>query len=120
MTAAVWAAGWIAAEDRGLLLQQARYDSLVAAIDAPGLTAIGLVEKLKNFVSPARRPSSVVARQTQVLLKAGPEGRAVLHDIDIVHRRDQRLSAGAQHSTTAPFTRVRRLRAQRAQGPVLR
>ena len=32
----VWAAGWIAAEDRGLLLQQARYNARVAAIDAPG------------------------------------------------------------------------------------
>ncbi len=34
----IWAAGWIAAEDRGLLLQQARYNARVAAIDAPGLT----------------------------------------------------------------------------------
>ena len=31
----VWAAGWIAAEDRGLLLQQARYNSRVSAIDVP-------------------------------------------------------------------------------------
>ena len=30
-------AGWIAAEDRGLLLQQARYNARVAAIDANGL-----------------------------------------------------------------------------------
>ena len=79
----VWASGWIAAEDRGLLLQQARYDSLVAAIDAPGLSAIGLVESLKNFVPSAQTENVVVARQTQVLLKAGPEGRAVLHDIDV-------------------------------------
>ena len=35
----VWASGWIAAEDRGLLLEQARYNSRVAAIGAPGLTA---------------------------------------------------------------------------------
>ena len=34
----IWAAGWIAAEDRGLLLEQARYNARVAAIDAPGLT----------------------------------------------------------------------------------
>jgi len=31
-----WGAGWAIAEDRGLLLQQARYNAHVAAIDAPG------------------------------------------------------------------------------------
>ena len=100
----VWASGWIAAEDRGLLLQQARYDSLVAAIDAPGLSAIGLVEKLKNFV-PSAQTNRVVARQTQVLLKAGPEGRAVLHDID-VYITGLNAYLQATHSTAAPFTRV--------------
>ncbi|HNG57924.1 MAG TPA: penicillin acylase family protein, partial [Solirubrobacterales bacterium] len=50
----IWAAGWIAAEDRGLLLQQARYNARVAAIDAPGLSAIGLVAGLQNF-QPSQR-----------------------------------------------------------------
>jgi Penicillin amidase len=44
-----WGAGWVIAEDRGLLLQEARYDSLVAAIDAPGLSALGLVSSLESF-----------------------------------------------------------------------
>ena len=39
----IFAAGWIAAEDRGALLQQARYNGRVAAIDAPGLSAINLI-----------------------------------------------------------------------------
>ena len=43
----VFAAGWIAAEDRGLLLQQARYNGRVAAIDVPGLSAIGLIRELQ-------------------------------------------------------------------------
>jgi acyl-homoserine lactone acylase PvdQ len=77
----VWAAGWIAAEDRGLLLQEARDNSYVAAIDAPGLTAIGLIENLQNF-QPSAQTVRVVDRQTQVLQKAGPEGRDVLSDID--------------------------------------
>ncbi len=34
----VWAAGWIAAEDRGLLILQARDNARVAAIDAPAST----------------------------------------------------------------------------------
>jgi len=78
----VWAAGWIAAEDRGLLLQQARYNARVAAIDVPGVTAIDLVTKLKSF-TPSAQTEGVVSRQTQVLLRAGPEGRHVLHDIDV-------------------------------------
>jgi acyl-homoserine lactone acylase PvdQ len=77
----VWAAGWISAEDRGLLLQETRFNARVAAIDVPGLTAIGLVENLQNF-QPSAQTEQVVARQTQVLLHAGPEGRDVLHDID--------------------------------------
>ena len=77
----VWAAGWIAAEDRGLLLSEARDNSYVAAIDVPGLTAIGLIENLQNF-QPSAQTVRVVARQTQVLQKAGPEGRDVLSDID--------------------------------------
>ena len=73
----VWAAGWIAAQDRGLLLRQARYDSLVAAIGAPGLSAIGLVDKLEQF-QPSAQTERVVSRQTQVLLHAGAVGRAVI------------------------------------------
>ncbi len=49
----VWAAGWIAAKDRGLLLSQARYNARVAAIDAPGLSAIGLVTRAEEL--PAER-----------------------------------------------------------------
>ena len=113
----VWAAGWIAAEDRGLLLAQA-YDSRVAAIDAPGLSAIGLVEHLKNFV-PSRQTENVVARQTQVLLKAGPEGRAVLHDID-VYVTGINAYLTATHSSAGAVHPHRHLRLQRAQGPVLR
>ena len=31
-----WGAGWVVAEDRGLLLHEARYVCLLAAVDAPG------------------------------------------------------------------------------------
>jgi acyl-homoserine lactone acylase PvdQ len=77
----VWAAGWIAAEDRGLLLQAARFDARVAAIDAPGLNAVSIISNLQSFV-PTQQTEGEVAKQTQVLLDAGPEGAAVLHDID--------------------------------------
>jgi acyl-homoserine lactone acylase PvdQ len=99
----VFAAGWIAAEDRGLLLQQARYDARVAAIDAPGLSAIGLVTQLKSFV-PSAQTEAEVAKQTQALEGAGKEGQAVLADIDVYI---EGINAYLQlHSpTTAPWTR---------------
>ena len=77
----VWAAGWIAAEDRGLLLNQARYNARVAAIDVPGLNAVDLIASLKSF-KPSDQTEAVVAKQAQVLRSAGSEGKAVLEDID--------------------------------------
>jgi acyl-homoserine lactone acylase PvdQ len=77
----IWAAGWIAAEDRQLLLEQARYDARVAAIGAPGLDALGLISSLKSF-TPSAQTESVVSRQATVLKRSGREGRQVLHDID--------------------------------------
>src|SRR4051794_30597350 len=77
----IWAAGWIAAEDRQLLLEQARYNSRVAAIGAPGLDALGLISSLKSF-KPSAQTEKAVARQATVLKHAGKEGKQVLHDID--------------------------------------
>jgi acyl-homoserine lactone acylase PvdQ len=76
----IWAAGWIAAKDRGLLLQQARNNARVAAIDAPGLSALSLIAGLRSF-TPSAQTEAEIAKQTQVLRNAGPEGRAVLEDI---------------------------------------
>jgi acyl-homoserine lactone acylase PvdQ len=77
----ILAAGWVVAEDRGLLLEQARYNSRVAVIDAPGLSAIGLVAGLKNF-KPSAQTERAVSRETRVLKHHGKEGRALLRDID--------------------------------------
>ena len=80
--ASIQTAGWIAAEDRGLLLQLARYDARVAVIDTPGITAIGLLSQGKSF-QPSAQTESVIAQETNVLLRHGAEGRAVLRDIDL-------------------------------------
>jgi acyl-homoserine lactone acylase PvdQ len=77
----MFGAGWVEAEDRGLLLEQARYNARVAAIDAPGVDALGLTASLKNFV-PSAQTEKTLSEQTNVLLAAGASGRAVLHDID--------------------------------------
>ena len=44
-----WGAGWALAHDRELLLEQARYNARVAVIDAPGLSALGLITGLRTF-----------------------------------------------------------------------
>jgi hypothetical protein len=44
----VWASGWVLQEDRGLLLAEARYPARLAALDAPGISAIGLIVGLKQ------------------------------------------------------------------------
>lgn len=99
----IWAAGWIAAEDRGLLLEQARFNARVAAIDAPGLSAIALVAGLKSF-TPSAQTEAEVAKQTQVLERAGKEGRAVLRDIDVYIEGINAYRA-ATGSSVPPWTR---------------
>jgi acyl-homoserine lactone acylase PvdQ len=99
----VWAAGWVQAEDRGLLLQQARFNARVAAIDAPGLTALNLIAGLENF-QPSAQTEAEVAKQTQALKDAGPEGEAVLHDIDVFISGINAYLA-INSPTTAPWTR---------------
>ena len=79
--AGIWAAGWIAGADRRLLGEQARYNARVAAIDAPGLSAIDLISSLQNF-QPSEQTEAEVAKQSEVLRRQGKEGRAVLRDID--------------------------------------
>ncbi len=77
-----WGAGWVVAEDRGLLLGEARYISRLAAIDAPGLSAIGLIGNLASF-TPTAQTENEVSKQTSQLESAGPVGHAALHDIDV-------------------------------------
>ena len=72
-------AGYVAAEDRGLLLQEARGPAYAAALDIPGIDAFGLVTGLRTFIpSPAAR--SFVAGQASVLQGMGRKGRQVLAD----------------------------------------
>jgi Penicillin amidase len=96
-------AGWILAEDRGLLLEQTRYNSRVAVIDAPGLSAIGLTSSLQSF-KPSPETEAVVSEETKALQKAGKEGKAVLRDIDSFVTGINAYLA-ATHSSNAPWTR---------------
>ncbi len=99
----VFAAGWIAAEDRGALIEQARYNGRAAAIDLPGVTAIGLILGGGSF-EPSAQTEAQVATQTDALMAAGKEGRAVLRDIDTFIKgiNAYLVQSGA---TVAPWTR---------------
>lgn len=78
---AIWAAGWVIAKDRSLLLEQARYNARVAAIGAPGLDALPLITNLRTF-EPSAQTEREIAKQTRVLRRSGPRGRRLLRDID--------------------------------------
>jgi acyl-homoserine lactone acylase PvdQ len=77
----IWGAGWVIAQDRELLLEQARYNARVSAIGAPGLDALPLITGLRTF-EPSRQTEREIAKQTRVLRAAGPRGRRLLRDID--------------------------------------
>jgi hypothetical protein len=77
----MFGSGWVAGEDRHLLLDQGRGPARLAAIDVPGVNAFGLLTSLRTFI-PSRQADAFVARQVGVLLRAGARGREVLRDLD--------------------------------------
>src|SRR5829696_6102570 len=77
-----WGAGWAVAHDRELLLEQARYNARVAVVDAPGLSAIGLVVGLKTF-KPSSQTERELAKEVGKLKKYGKRGRRLLHDMAV-------------------------------------
>jgi acyl-homoserine lactone acylase PvdQ len=76
-------AGWALAEDRALLLEQARYNARVDVIDAPGFRAFDLIVGLQAF-QPSLQTEREVAKEAKILRKRyGRRGRRLLHDVDI-------------------------------------
>jgi acyl-homoserine lactone acylase PvdQ len=99
----IFGAGWVAAADRSLLLNQGRYNGLTAAIDAPNLSAIDLIRGLYQF-EPTAKTNSIVAQQTKVLQGAGAKGVQLLHDID-VYLEGINAWYAANSPSTPKFTR---------------
>jgi acyl-homoserine lactone acylase PvdQ len=100
-----WAMGWVLAQDRGLLLGQARDAARLAAIDAPNIDAFGLVVGLRRY-TPTRAVDRIIQRQGDAALKAaGAAGAAVRHDIDVyLEGLNARLRQDGNGSR--PWTRV--------------
>jgi acyl-homoserine lactone acylase PvdQ len=77
-----WGAGWALAHDRELLLEQARYNARVAVIDAPGLSAIGLITSLRTF-DPSAQTERELRKEVGKLRAYGKAGRRLVHDMDV-------------------------------------
>ncbi|MEA2450490.1 MAG: hypothetical protein QOG63_2422, partial [Thermoleophilaceae bacterium] len=67
----VWGSGWVAQEDRGLLLAQARYAARFAALDVPGIRALDLVTGLKTVTASKQADRIIDREQTRNLKRAG-------------------------------------------------
>jgi acyl-homoserine lactone acylase PvdQ len=76
----MFGSGWVAAEDRGLLLRFGVGPAYVAALDIPGIDAFNLVTSGRAF-TPSPQAIQFVSRQQKVLLAKGARGRQVLRDL---------------------------------------
>ncbi len=76
----MFGSGWVAAEDRGLLLLEGIGPAYLATLDAPGIDPFSLVTSARSF-TPSAATVNFVAGQENVLRRAGAKGRQVLRDL---------------------------------------
>jgi len=76
----MFGSGWVAAEDRGLLLSAGLGPAYVAALGVPGINPFGLVTSLRSF-TPSAQAIRFVSGQQKILLSEGAKGRQVLGDL---------------------------------------
>jgi acyl-homoserine lactone acylase PvdQ len=77
----MFGSGWVAAEDRGLLLKMAVGPSFAATLDIPGINPFGLLLTGREF-TPSTQTVEFVNAQKSVLLEKGPRGEQVLSDLE--------------------------------------
>ena len=76
----MFGSGWVAAEDRGLLLLEGFGPAYLATLDVPGINPFGLVTSARSF-TPSPQAIAFVTAQENVLRRAGAKGRQVLRDL---------------------------------------
>jgi acyl-homoserine lactone acylase PvdQ len=79
----IFAAGYVVAEDRNLLLDQARFNGVAGLIDIPGVPAIQLVLGLYTYKPTKKVVDEATALQTTSIEATGAQGRQLLSDIDV-------------------------------------
>ena len=78
----IYGAGYVVAEDRNLLLDQARNSGIASAVGLPGAPGIRLLLGLYDYQPTARLRAEVTRQQDAALKASGSAGRKVLADID--------------------------------------
>ena len=100
----MFGSGWVAAEDRGLLLQFGVGPAYAAALDIPGIDAFSLVTSARSF-TPSAQTIRFVSDQKKVLLAKGAKGRRVLRDlqdwVDGINAYELREVPASQRPRTA-------------------
>jgi acyl-homoserine lactone acylase PvdQ len=76
-----WGIGWVAAQDRGLLMETLRYPARFTILDAPGKDALELATSLRQF-TPSPQTERRIASQRRLLAGAGPRGRRIIKDFE--------------------------------------
>lgn len=95
-------AGWVAAEDRGLVLQLIRAAGALAAIDAPGIDALSIAATGQQFNENAAT-KRFLASELSLASSAGAAGRQVLSDAEN-YVRGINAYYRFSHSSNTPWT----------------
>jgi acyl-homoserine lactone acylase PvdQ len=101
----LFAAGYVIATDRNLLLDQARFNGVAGLIDIPGVPAIQLVLGLYDYKPAKKVIDEATAMQTKAIEAAGAQGRQLLSDID-VYLAGINLWYSQNRPSAAKFTRT--------------
>jgi acyl-homoserine lactone acylase PvdQ len=75
----MFGAGWVTAEDRGLLLQLLRPAGRIAALDVPGVDAFSFALSGRGYTPSAQAEQHL--RETVTLLQSTRDGRELLADV---------------------------------------
>jgi acyl-homoserine lactone acylase PvdQ len=78
-SAVMFGSGWVAAEDRGTLMEVLRGPASIAALDVPGLGAVTLALSLRRF-EPSAETRRFLAHQVSLLRRRGRKGARVVAD----------------------------------------
>jgi hypothetical protein len=77
----MFGSGWVAAEDRGILLRFGLGPAYTAALSIPGVSAFGLLLHQRSF-TPSEEAVKYVEGQKQSLIEKGPKGEQVVQDLE--------------------------------------
>ena len=112
----MFGSGWVAAQDRGLLLRLGLGPAFAAALSIPGINAFELLLTGRSF-TPSAQALNFVTEQKKVLLEKGAEGEQVIEDLEDwvagVNAFEETLPEAARLPTRDAVRRDRGLRVHR-------